>query len=295
MYWSLTSALYLVGFIQSAYLLLTTSSHRGRMLLWVFLGAMTLLTADYVIWQNGWLTWPVQFWINRFTHTSLPYLLGPSLYVYFRLNTEPTFHLNRRHLWHGVPYLLALLLSIFIFPRYLPVLGQPTNHWLLPAGTWPQVLRSLHILVYVWLGGRLLWARVSQQSLTLLRRRLTGAVLLTGGCSMAISMGAFLLPDANAGKQHWEAIAVLCSVGMLYLLNRLLSEQSLNGFSLAAVSANEPVAKIDGSRAKYLRSALDADTAIALLADHQSGGWADVLRTHQPPPRSGSLPTATRS
>ncbi|GAB3642436.1 helix-turn-helix transcriptional regulator [Spirosoma arcticum] len=264
MYWSLTSALYLVGFVQSTYLLLTIPSHRGRVLLWVFLSAMILLMANYIVWQNGWLTWPVQFWLNRFTHTSLTYLLGPSLYLYLRLNTEPTFQLNRRHLWHAVPYILALLLSIFVFPRYLPIWREQTSQWLLPADTWPQLLRSLNILVYVRMGGRLLWLRALQQPVPLLRRRLTGAILLTGGSSMAISTGAFLLPDTNAGKQQWEAVAVVCSVGMLYLLNRLLFEQSSNSINLAPVSAIEPEAKPDGL-AKYQRSALNAETASALF------------------------------
>lgn len=265
MYWSLTSALYLVGTIQSIYLLLTTPLHRGRSMLWVFLGAMTLLTADYMIWQNGWLTSSVQFWLNRFTHTTLTYLLGPSLYLYVWLHINPNSQLNRWHLWHSLPYGLALVLSIFIFPRYLPGWSQQTTHWLLPANTWPQLLRSLHLLVYAWFGGQLLWRRVSHQPPSPLRKPLTSAILLTGGGSILISTGAFLLSKTNGAKQQWESLAVLCSVGMLYLLNRLLFEHSVNEIKQNAVLTDAPQTKPEELKVKYQHSALDAETATALF------------------------------
>lgn len=255
---SLTSALYLAGFIQSVYLLLTTRSQRGQPLVLLFLGAMVLLTANYVIWENAWLSPLAQFWVNRFTHASLTYVLGPSLYIYFRLNAAPTFQLRLYHLWHGLPYVLVLLLSIFVFPYCLPVWEAQTANWLLPADAWPQTLRGFHILVYAGLGGRLLWQRESQKANDPFEHNLTAAILLTGACGMMVATGTYLLPDNYFWKSHWEATAVLCSVCMLYLLNRLLTEQQS-----AMLTISTPGVAL--SPVKYQNSALNTPVALALF------------------------------
>ena len=262
---SLTSALYLVGFIQNVYMLLVAPSQRGQPLLLVFLGAMALLTADYLVWENAWLSWSAQFWVNRFTHASLTYVLGPSLYLYFQLNAEPTYRLRGRHLWHGLPYALVLLLAIFVFPYCLPEWEVQTANWLLPADAWPQTLRGLHILLYVWLGGRLLWLQTSQERTDSFRRNLMVAILLTGGCSMLVATGAYWLPDASSWKPYWEVTAVVCSVGMLYLLNRLLTEPRPAWLSVSRatrplhqdISTEPPV--------KYQNSALNETAAKTLF------------------------------
>lgn len=264
---SLTSALYVAGFLQSTYLILATPFHRGRVLLRVFLGAIALLTADYFLWENEWLSPTAQFWVNRFTHASLTYLLGPSLYGYLLVSLQPTFRLRPAHQWHLVPYGLALVLAIVFFPRYLPVWETYTQDWLVPATTWPQLMRGLHSLIYAGLAGRLLWRHTTKQQQNSLKNRLLPAILVTGSVCVFVSTGLYLVPETAGWKTHGEATAVLCSVGMLYLVNRLLLTYQPGAVPLTTsfvlVPADSPprLPPIE----KYRHSALDLATAATLL------------------------------
>lgn len=261
----MTSALYLVGFIQSAYLLLTTHSHRGRSMLLLFFGATALLTANYFIWENNWLSPTTQFWVNRFTHASLPYVLGPSLYFYIRLQAAEPFRLQTRHLWHGLPYVLGLVAAIFIIPYYLPGYRTNTEHWLFPAATWPQLGRSIHVLIYVGLAGRFVWRQHWQSRVHLPGNALISLILVLGSGSMLVGTGTYLLADAQTGKSHWQQVSVLCAVGMIYLMNRLLTEYRLSQLNLSPTGRTHLVDTPVQLPPKYQHSALDEAAAARLF------------------------------
>ncbi|RYC66585.1 helix-turn-helix transcriptional regulator [Spirosoma sordidisoli] len=233
MHVSLTSALYLVGFVQSVYLLVTTPVHRGRAMLLLFLGTIALLTTDYFIWENNWLSPTTQFWVNRFSHASLPYLLGPSLYLYIRLQTSESFQLTTRHLWHGLPYALGLVAAIFLIPYYLPNYRTATEHWLFPATTWPQLVRGTHLVVYVGLAGQFLWQQRRQPHAQSFGHTLLVLILVLGLGSALVGTGTYLLADAQPAKLHWQQVSALFAVAMTYLLNRLVIEHRFNQLGLS--------------------------------------------------------------
>jgi AraC-like DNA-binding protein len=258
---SLISALYLVGLAQSTYLLLVVPRHRGRPLLQLFLGALTLLMADYFVWENGWLSEPAQFWTNRFTHASLTYLLGPTLYLYIRLQADESFHLSRRYLWHGLPYVLGVLLAIFVIPVYLPSYRTYTQNWLFPAHTWPQLLRGIHVMVYAWLGGCIVWRQLRQQTSPFLGSSLAGAILVLACGSMLMGTGTYLQNDSYALKFYWQCSSVLCAVSMVYLITRWLAGQQASVWQLSVAETGLPQHAAVESAEKYQRSALDPTTA----------------------------------
>lgn len=262
---SMTSALYLVVFIQSTYLLLTIHVHRGRPLLAIFLGTFMALAATYYIWDNKWLSPTTQFWVNRFTHASLYYVLGPSLYFYLRFQTLESFQLKARHLWHSLPYGLGLIAALFIIPHYLPQCRLFTQDWLFPAATWPHLLRSLHIFIYAGLVGRLVWLQFTTSRLNSFVHNLIVSIVAMGCGSIAVGMITYLLTDNHIWKVPLQQISVGCVVCMVYLINRLLSEPrsdlltiSTTGMTLSPSSCVEvPI--------KYQNSALDQVSASRLF------------------------------
>lgn len=266
---SMTSALYLVGFSQGIYLLLTPHVHRGRSLLLLFLGAMTLLMANYFVWENDWLSTTTQFWVNRFTHASLPYVLGPSLYLYMRLQATESFELKVSHLWHGVPYGVGLVTAVWLIPQYLPLSRVYTQNWLFPSASWPQLLRGIHVLIYVVLGVRLalvqFWTLRWPLQVDAYRNVLTVAILIMASCSMVVSTYTYLLTDMHTWKLYWQQVAVVCAVCMVYLMNQLITQHHLSRLILSPAGVTQSLDTSIELPSKYKNSTIDQVSAILLF------------------------------
>ncbi len=261
---SLVSAFYLVVLVHGLYLILTVPTHRGRTMLVVFLGAIIVLTANYIVWDNTWLSPNGQQTVNLFTHRTLVYLLGPSLLLYLRLNVISGFQLRWVHAWHLVPYGVALLLSLLIFPVCMPEWSIHTANWWLPVDLWPTVVRTIHVLVYAIVGIRFLaFGRHFPDNPGL--KPLIAALLATGAGSMLLGTGMSFLPTTFTWVKTGQTVGVVCLILMIYLLNRLLTAFNLPQSLFAFTLANDwSPAKPEPDK-KYQHSVLDAHSGRALL------------------------------
>jgi len=91
--------------------------------------------------------------------TTLPLLFGPLIWAYLRRLLEPAQRPARSLLWHGLPWLLALLAWA---PYYLQPASAKLAQWRAAEGISPVVLafalfKLLHFGAYAWACAR--WVR----------------------------------------------------------------------------------------------------------------------------------------
>ncbi len=98
-----------------ASMILVTSSPSGdnaNRVLGVFVLALSAMLAQRFLSHSG--------LIFEYPHLQgatqyLRFLLGPCLYIYVRLQSQPNFTMTRKQLWHGVPALLSLIAFIPVY------------------------------------------------------------------------------------------------------------------------------------------------------------------------------------
>jgi len=95
----------------------TQNGYHANRVLGVFILALSAMLGQRFLSHSGLIyQYPHLQGVTQY----LRFLLGPCLYIYIRLLSQPDFKLNRRQLWHGMPALLSL--AVFI-PVYLQPAG----------------------------------------------------------------------------------------------------------------------------------------------------------------------------
>ncbi|MBD2769610.1 helix-turn-helix transcriptional regulator [Hymenobacter sp. BT664] len=269
---SVTSLLYLLGSIQALFfasiLLADARRNAAKLMLAAFLLAFALVTFNDFLVETRYI-----FLLPHLAGLFLPFLflLGPCLWFYIRLLTQPRFQLRARHAWHAVPS-LACLAAFFPFyvldaPAKLGALKQsyaisPSQH-LSPF----ELLAFLHTFGYLLVGVILLrqhqrkvravYSNVEKREL----RWLSNLLIMSG------LLWASWVFNVFDGQEWAEQIdALLCSLTIFLLsffgVRQARVEVELEGLVLANQGAS-PIAPRAGR--KYERSGLSEEQARAYL------------------------------
>ena len=144
----LQSALRLAILLQAFFLLWRLRGGRYGWLLGGVLGVITLIYLQSVLAAE---VWPAAGRpdIRSLTYKTLPYLIGPALWLHTLANIDPAFRLQARHGLHLLPYCLALPYSLWGAYQTPYLALEAATRDALGISSWQPFVRMVHLYTYL--------------------------------------------------------------------------------------------------------------------------------------------------
>lgn len=236
-------------FLLFAFFLVTHKKGRKQSLL-----PAALLSTANGVWYAGNLGGGAT--LSQFPFIRIPcwgffFLIGPALYFYVQSLVSPTFSLKKKHLLHGVSFIIAVTV-LSIFPGFLPIKGESS------ALSGFGVIKYIHFAVYgAAVLKKLKQHRRSVKNLfsTLQKKELAWLYRLTIGFLM--TYGLFFLHYLHHVAPVFPYVPPLIPILLFFLLANLLIYNALTQPEIFSAPAEE--------EKKYTKTVIPENTAAAYL------------------------------